>query len=90
VRASVGLVVVAWGPAMRPYFLPTSLTVAQAAGATTTMRWVLLVSAVAVVLVGPPLVLLYRLDTRGVLQPLTETDLRRTASVQGPQNPPPA
>ena len=78
--ASVVLVVFAWGVATRPYFLPTSLTVAQAAGAATALRWLMLVSGVALVLIGPPLVLLYRLDTRGVLQPLTETDLRQTPS----------
>ncbi len=87
--AAVALVVIAWGVAMRPYLLPTSLTVAQAAGATPTMRWLLLVSAIAVVLVGPPLVLLYRLDTRGVLQPLTETDLRQNSRAQGPEGPRP-
>ena len=73
---SVALVVVAWGLAQRPYLIPTSLTVDQAAGASTTLRWLVLVTVIAVVLVGPPLVLLYRLDTRGELQPLTEADLR--------------
>ncbi|MDQ0584746.1 cytochrome d ubiquinol oxidase subunit II [Streptomyces rishiriensis] len=84
---SVALTVVAWGLAQRPYLIPTSLTVSEAAGATTTLRWLLLVTAVAVVLVGPPLVLLYRLDTAGVLQPLTEADLRRTAAGREPENP---
>ncbi|MEU9307221.1 cytochrome d ubiquinol oxidase subunit II [Streptomyces sp. NPDC048256] len=85
--ASVALVVVAWGLAQRPYLIPTSLTVSEAAGATTTLRWLLLVTAIAVVLVGPPLVLLYRLDTAGVLQPLTEADLRRTAAGREPESP---
>lgn len=84
---SVALVVVAWGLAQRPYLIPTSLTVSEAAGATTTLRWLLLVTAVAVVLVGPPLVLLYRLDTAGTLQPLTEADLRRTAVGREPESP---
>ncbi|GGN92342.1 cytochrome D ubiquinol oxidase subunit II [Streptomyces albiflavescens] len=84
---SVALVVVAWGLAQRPYLIPTSLTVSQAAGASTTLRWLMLVTVVAVVLVGPPLVLLYRLDTRGVLQPLTEADLRNTAPGREPENP---
>ena len=84
---SVVLVVVAWGLAQRPYLIPTSLTVSQAAGASTTLRWLMLVTVIAVVLVGPPLVLLYRLDTRGTLQPLTEADLRQTAAGREPESP---
>ncbi|WP_314219806.1 cytochrome d ubiquinol oxidase subunit II [Streptomyces zaehneri] len=84
---SVALVVVAWGLAQRPYLIPTSLTVSEAAGAPTALRWLLLVTAIAVVLVGPPLVLLYRLDTAGALQPLTEADLRRTAAGREPESP---
>ncbi|MFC7265175.1 cytochrome d ubiquinol oxidase subunit II [Streptomyces lutosisoli] len=84
---SVALVVLAWGLAQRPYLIPTSLTVSQAAGASTTLRWLMLVTVIAVVLVGPPLVLLYRLDTRGALQPLTEADLRQTAAGREPENP---
>lgn len=72
--ASVALVVVAWGLAQRPYLLPTSLTVAQGAGAADTLTWLVIVAAIAVVLVGPALVVLYRLDTRGELQPLTDAD----------------
>lgn len=89
VVGSVALVVVAWGLAQRPYLIPTSLTVSQAAGASTTLRWLMLVTVVAVVLIGPPLVLLYRLDTRGALQPLTEADLalRPTAAGRDPENP---
>jgi cytochrome d ubiquinol oxidase subunit II len=83
----VALVVGAWGLAQRPYLIPTSLTVSQAAGASTTLRWLMLVSVIAVVLVGPPLVLLYRLDTVGALQPLTEADLRRTAAGREPESP---
>jgi cytochrome d ubiquinol oxidase subunit II len=82
----VALVVLAWGLAQRPYLIPTSLTVSQAAGASTTLRWLMLVTVIAVVLVGPPLVLLYRLDTRGALQPLTEADLRQTAAGRDPEN----
>lgn len=84
---SVALVVVAWGLAQRPYLIPTSLTVSRAAGASTTLRWLMLVTVIAVVLVGPPLVLLYRLDTRGVLQPLTDADLRQTAAGREPESP---
>ncbi|MGP3950724.1 hypothetical protein [Streptomyces sp. 7N604] len=60
--------------AQRPYLVPTSLTVGDAAGAPTTLRWLVLVTVVAVVLVGPALVLLYRLDARGELEPLPESE----------------
>lgn len=65
---SVAAVVLAWGLAQRPYLLPTTMTVAEGAGATATMQWLVIVSAIAVVLVGPALVLLYWLDSRGELQ----------------------
>lgn len=74
--ATVGLAVLAWGLAQRPYLLPTSLTVSRAAGAAHSLRWLGLVTLVAVVLVGPALALLYRLDAKGELQPLTDTDTR--------------
>lgn len=72
--ASVALTVGAWGFAQRPYLLPTSLTVAEAAGAAHTLRWLGIVTVIAIVLVGPALVLLYRLDTLGDLEPLTDAD----------------
>ncbi|MFE0451756.1 cytochrome d ubiquinol oxidase subunit II [Streptomyces sp. NPDC058914] len=75
----VGSAVIAWGMAQRPYLVPTSLTVAEGAGAETTLRWLGLVTLVAVVLILPAVVLLYRLDTRGELEPLTDADLRRPA-----------
>ncbi|MFD5436674.1 cytochrome d ubiquinol oxidase subunit II [Kitasatospora sp. NPDC127067] len=74
--AGVALTVAAWGLAQRPYLLPTSLTVAQAAGAAQTLRWLAIVTVIAVVVVGPALVLLYRLDTLGDLEPLTDSDTR--------------
>ncbi|WP_329225728.1 cytochrome d ubiquinol oxidase subunit II [Streptomyces canus] len=72
--ASVALTVGAWGCAQRPYLLPTSLTVTEAAGAAHTLRWLVIVTAIAIVLVGPALVLLYRLDTMGELEELTDSD----------------
>jgi cytochrome d ubiquinol oxidase subunit II len=72
--ASVALTVGAWGFAQRPYLLPTSLTVAEAAGADHTLRWLVIVTAIAIVLIGPALVLLYRLDTMGELEELTDAD----------------
>ncbi|WP_432071768.1 cytochrome d ubiquinol oxidase subunit II [Streptomyces wuyuanensis] len=73
----VAAAVVAWGVAQRPYLIPTSLTIEEAAGAPSTLVWLLFVSLVAVVLVGPALVLLYWLDTHGELESLTESDLRQ-------------
>ncbi|WP_406195008.1 cytochrome d ubiquinol oxidase subunit II [Kitasatospora sp. NBC_01560] len=75
--AAVALSVAAWGVAQRPYLVPTSLTVQQAAGAAAPLKWMLLVAAVALVLIGPALVVLYRLDTHGVLEPLSEEDVER-------------
>ncbi|MFD2118731.1 hypothetical protein ACFSNO_03135 [Streptomyces cirratus] len=84
------LVVVAWGLAQRPYLIPTSLTV-DAGGR----------SVDDIALAAPrhghrggarrtPLVLLYRLDTGGALQPLAENDLRRTAADRGGSGTPPS
>ncbi|MFK0259411.1 cytochrome d ubiquinol oxidase subunit II [Streptomyces sp. NPDC090445] len=78
--SAVGIVasaVLAWGMAQRPYLIPRSLTVAEAAGAPATLHWLVIVTLVAVVLVFPAVVLLYRLDTHGTLEPLTDADLRR-------------
>lgn len=72
--ASVALTVFAWGFAQRPYVLPTTLTVTDAAGAPATLHWLVIVTGIAIVLVGPALVLLYRLDTLGELEPLTDAD----------------
>ncbi|MEU6314331.1 cytochrome d ubiquinol oxidase subunit II [Streptomyces sp. NPDC047014] len=73
----MGSAVLAWGLAQRPYLIPGRLTVAEAAGAPSTLHWLVIVTAVAVVLVFPAVALLYRLDTRGDLEPLTDADLRR-------------
>ncbi|MFD7682475.1 MULTISPECIES: cytochrome d ubiquinol oxidase subunit II [unclassified Streptomyces] len=70
--AVVALLIGAWGFAQRPYLVPTSLTVQQAAGASAPLQWMLIVSAVALVFIAPALVVLYRLDTKGVLQPVPE------------------
>jgi cytochrome d ubiquinol oxidase subunit II len=75
----VAAAVIAWGAAQRPYLIPTSLTVAEAAGAPTTLRWLGVVTLIAVLLVGPAVVLLYWLDTHGELEPLTDADLQRSA-----------
>lgn len=77
---AVGVVasaVIAWGLAQRPYLVPTSLTIAEGAGADTTLRWLAFVTLVAVVFVIPAVALLYWLDTHGELEGLTDADLRR-------------
>ena len=75
--AAVALLVGAWGFAQKPYLVPTSLTVQQGAGASAPLQWMLVVAAVALVLIGPALVVLYRLDTHGVLEPLADEDVAR-------------
>lgn len=70
----------AWGLAQRPYLIPVSLTVAEGAGAPTTLRWLMLVTLVAVVFVFPAVAYLYWLDTHGELEDLTDADLRRRSA----------
>ncbi|MBP2586740.1 cytochrome d ubiquinol oxidase subunit II [Streptomyces sp. PvR006] len=79
----VASAVVAWGMAQRPYLLPTSLTVADAAGAPATLTWLAIVTLVALVLVVPAVVLLYWLDTHGELEELTDTELRKGSGTTG-------
>ena len=59
---AVSSMVLAWGFAQSPYMLPTTLTVQEGAGDPNSVRWLVIVTAIAVVLVGPALALLYRLD----------------------------
>jgi len=68
---AVGAVVAmlaAWGLAQWPYLLPTSLSVAAAAGAPRTLVWMLVLFLVAAVTVVPALALLFVLDQRSRLQ----------------------
>ncbi|MEV5974742.1 cytochrome d ubiquinol oxidase subunit II [Streptomyces sp. NPDC051921] len=81
--AVVASAVVAWGMAQRPYLLPTSLTVADAAGASSTLTWLVIVTLVALVLVMPAVVLLYWLDTHGELEELTDAELRSGSGTDG-------
>ncbi|MEU9123285.1 cytochrome d ubiquinol oxidase subunit II [Streptomyces sp. NPDC048506] len=81
--AAIGVVaaaVIGWGMAQRPYLIPTSLTVAEGAGAPTTLRWLAFVTLVAVVLIVPAVALVYWLDTHGELEGLTDADLRRSGA----------
>ncbi|MFD9030827.1 cytochrome d ubiquinol oxidase subunit II [Streptomyces sp. NPDC059567] len=88
---AVGVVasaVIAWGMAQRPYLIPTSLTVSDAAGAPATLTWLAIVTLVALVLVMPAVALLYWLDTHGELEELTEAQLRRGSGGDGEGAPP--
>jgi NADH dehydrogenase len=58
----------AWGVAQAPYMLPTSLTVADAAGAPRTLGWLLAMTVLAAFTVFPALALLFVLDQRSRLQ----------------------
>ncbi|MEU4067565.1 cytochrome d ubiquinol oxidase subunit II [Streptomyces wedmorensis] len=83
---AVGVVasaVIAWGMAQRPYLVPTSLTVADAAGAPATLTWLAVVTLVALVLVVPAVVFLYWLDTHKELEELTDAELRRGSGTDG-------
>jgi cytochrome d ubiquinol oxidase subunit II len=73
--AALACLVLGWGLAQRPYALPTTLTIDQAAGDPTTMRWLVGVTIVAVLLIGPALALLYRLDTTERLSADHDEDL---------------
>lgn len=73
--AAVASLVLAWGFVQRPYALPTTLTIDQAAGDPGTLRWLVVVTIVAVLLVGPALALLYRLDTTARLAADHDEDL---------------
>ncbi len=64
---AVAAVVVGWGVAQWPYILPTSLKVSAAASPSGTLQAVLVVFVLAVVIILPALVLLYRLDQKGLL-----------------------
>jgi cytochrome bd ubiquinol oxidase subunit II len=67
VGAGVALI---WGyfAATFPYMLPTSLKISAAAGASTTLAWVMVTFLVAVALVVPSLILLYVLSQRSALE----------------------
>jgi cytochrome d ubiquinol oxidase subunit II len=65
---AVAAIVWGWGVAQYPYMLPESLTIDQAAGATATLVWLVVVVVVAVLLVVPSLVLVFRLDQQNRLE----------------------
>jgi cytochrome d ubiquinol oxidase subunit II len=64
---AVASVIAAWGVAQWDYILPESLTFEEAAAPSGTITAVILATVLAVVLVVPSFVLLFRLDQRGLL-----------------------
>ena len=63
----MGSLVVAWGVAQWDYLLPTSLTVADAAAPSGTMKAVFLATVLAAVRIVPAFALLYTLDQKSLL-----------------------
>jgi cytochrome d ubiquinol oxidase subunit II len=78
--ASATSLVLAWGFAQHPYALPTTLTIDKAAGDPSSMRWLVVVTIVAVLLIGPALALLYRLDLTDRLAADHDEDLTDVSS----------
>jgi cytochrome d ubiquinol oxidase subunit II len=83
--AAVTSVVLAWGMAQRPYLLPTTLTIDAGAGDPDSLRWLIIVTVIAVILVGPALALLYRLDFTDRLAADHDADL--TGAQAAPEAP---
>lgn len=78
--AALTSLVLAWGFGQRPYALPTTVTIDQAAGDPDTMRWLVIVTVVAVLLVGPALALLYHLDTTARLEADHDQDVTEASA----------
>jgi cytochrome d ubiquinol oxidase subunit II len=73
--AAVASFVLAWGMAQRPYLLPTTLTIDAGAGDADSLRWLVIVTAIAVLVVAPALAFLYRLDLTDRLAADHDSDL---------------
>ena len=65
--ATVVSVLLGWGVAQYPYILPTTLTIDQAAAPNSVLLWLIIAFIIAVVLVGPALLMLWVLDQRSRL-----------------------
>jgi cytochrome bd ubiquinol oxidase subunit II len=63
----VAALIWAWAVAQQPYLLPFTLTVTDAAGAESTLKWLLAWAAIALIVVVPILAVLYTLDQRSAL-----------------------
>jgi cytochrome bd ubiquinol oxidase subunit II len=79
--AAVAAIVAGWAAAQRPYFLPGTLTVDEAAAGEATLVALLVSLAIAAVVLAPSLWLLFRLVLRGRLDtdfhPITAADPKR-------------
>ncbi|MDG4823203.1 cytochrome d ubiquinol oxidase subunit II [Asanoa sp. WMMD1127] len=79
---AVAAVLVGWAVAQRPYLLPTTVTIEDAAAGDTTMIALIVSLAVGAVVLFPSLVLLFRLTLVGRFDPTTEgPELVRTGPV---------
>jgi len=76
--AATASLVLAFGMGQRPYLLPTSLSIEAGAGDGDSLRWMVIVSVVAVVVVTPALALLYWLDLSDRLAADDDPDLTET------------
>ena len=86
----VGSFVFAWGFAQSPDLIPHRLTIAQGAGATSSLMWFGIVTIVAVAVVAPSLGLLYWLDQRNDLTADSDQDVSEEgASKEGGRGSPP-
>jgi cytochrome d ubiquinol oxidase subunit II len=65
---AVASIVWAWGVAQHPYLLPKTLTVSQAASPHDTMVALLVIFAIALLVIGPSLGLLFTLSQRSALE----------------------
>ena len=65
---AVAAIVWGWGVAQYPYLLPEVLTISAAAGAPATLAWLVVVVVLALLLVGPSLILVFRLDQQSRLE----------------------
>jgi cytochrome d ubiquinol oxidase subunit II len=76
--AAVGAIIVGWGVAQRPDFLPGELTFRQAAAGDATLTALLICVVIALLILVPALAYLYRLVLRGRLdtefRPITAAD----------------
>jgi cytochrome bd ubiquinol oxidase subunit II len=64
---AVATVVWGWGVAQRPDILPGALTIEQAAAPSVTLNWLFGIAGVALLVVVPAFLLLFRLQQRGTL-----------------------
>lgn len=78
---AVGAIVIGWAVAQSPNFLPGELTITQAAAADAALTGILVVAAIAVVVVGPSLYLLFLLVLRGRL----DTEFRPIVAADPPE-----